>query len=134
MVIKIIINLDMVKLSKNIEWDVFLSFGKHIKHSIFMDSSSLDDIDKRKILEKNIPRFIWRAIAIFDGIPNFELLFDATDIERGNCYLQCIEYNKEIVNQIYQSLLLLNQIENINNYFPVAWPILNKFISERNNI
>ena len=47
-----------------------------------------------------MPRFIWRATALYMGKPFMDLLFDATDIEQGDLFLCGVVYNRELFSVI----------------------------------
>jgi len=83
-----------IDLGQVFEWDIFLSTINDFKREIL--EAELDAGDRRDILERSFPRFLWRAIAYLGSTPVLELVFDATDIEEGSFLSHVIEYEKRI--------------------------------------
>ena len=128
--IKILINLNLIK-NVNIEWDIFLTLSKDFKSQIIEGHGSLKGEYRRTILQENMPKFIWRSIAKFNRTLVFELLFDATDIERGNCYIRSITYdetNTEQIKTISKELIYKFKHE-IAHSLKYAFPVIELFIN-----
>ena len=77
---------------KSLIWDIYLTEIEDFKKYIYK-SKDIKRNKKLKLLTKNLPRFIWIASAHVNETKLFDLLFDATDIERGNYFLFAIEYH-----------------------------------------
>jgi len=87
--------------NKNIEWDVYLTMIGDLKKDLRENYHGvLPQMDLWQILEKPLPRFIWRAIARIDNKPVLEFWFDATDIEQGNYNLQMVAYDPDFLARI----------------------------------
>jgi hypothetical protein len=63
------------------EWDLHLVTTNDLKRRIV--SEVLPDRDRKRILFKQQPRFMWRALLVHGSTPLMELLVDATDMERS---------------------------------------------------
>lgn len=84
-------------LSKRVEWDIRLSTLNDFKKELSL-SRDLQGEYREEILTRHMPRFIWRAIALHNNNPAFELIFDATDIEQGDFFMQAINYDTSLLN------------------------------------
>jgi hypothetical protein len=73
-------------------WRVHLTTVNDLKAAVFADSS-LDPRLRQSFLTKNLPRFMWKAVAYHGEKAVLELLFDATDIEQGRLFVTAIEYD-----------------------------------------
>lgn len=51
--------------------------------------------NKENHLTKALPKYIWNAKAIIGEFVLFQLLFDATDIEQSDVFIDYISYNSE---------------------------------------
>ncbi|MCH7491392.1 MAG: hypothetical protein IID05_11945, partial [Gemmatimonadetes bacterium] len=78
-------------LDERLEWDVFLATGTAFKEDI--RRSVLAQNDRCALLERPLPRFMWRAIGLKDEAPAIEFLFDATDIEQGDYRIGMVVYD-----------------------------------------
>ncbi len=110
------------------EWDIYLTSVNDLKANMRTDAQ-LTEQTKRRVLLENMPRFIWRARAMIDAHPALELLFDATDIEQGNCFVRAVEYDKSI----YSLLKALARSASADNYYLCKpyWRILGYFTSHK---
>lgn len=63
------------------EWDVYLTSTNDLKTRIA--TTSPRHVKQSQILLQQHPRFIWCAALCYKGVPLFELLADATDMERS---------------------------------------------------
>lgn len=91
--------IGVIKLSNRLIWSIHLTTINEYKRSIF-GNSSLTGEQHKEIMTSNSPRFIWKARALFDSIPQFDLLFDATDIEQGDYFLKAVIFDQDIGNDI----------------------------------
>jgi hypothetical protein len=90
-------------LAANLEWDIFLTTVIDVKADI-RENTSLPNNRKATLLTRPFPRFIWRATALADGKRVFDLLFDATDIEQGQCLADVVEHDQklsEILHEVF---------------------------------
>lgn len=76
------------------EWDIHLTSATEMKEEV--RASRLSSDDKKKFLTKHLPRFLWRAKAIYEGNDVFDLIFDATDIPQGKIFIESVEYDEFI--------------------------------------
>lgn len=53
------------------------------------------------------PRYVWRAIVSHEGVPAFELLFDATAILQGNFFFRAVEYDHALL-RVMRNLAAIN--------------------------
>lgn len=84
-----------------LEWDVFLSDVNEIKSDIFT-KTSIDSETRKSILERPMPRFVWRAIARRDESEVAEILFDATDIETGDGIVHVLMHDRTALGALKQ--------------------------------
>jgi hypothetical protein len=94
---------------EKIEWDIFLTNVNDLKKEIL--SKSGNEGNFKDILKKNMPRFIWRAKALYKGKPFMDLLFDATDIEQGKLFLCGVVYDQDLFSAIR---IILNSDEAVS--------------------
>lgn len=81
--------------SDRLEWDIYLTTVNEIKKSI-RNCKHISPKYRLQLLQEHMPRFLWRAKALLRGEPVIDLLFDATDIEKGNFFFRGIEYNVDL--------------------------------------
>lgn len=81
------------------EWEVHLASVNELK-SAYLASSYLPKHVLRDVLTEGMPKYIWRAIAKHAGKPAFELLFDATDFDRGNPFIRAIEIDSTVYSAL----------------------------------
>lgn len=86
--------------TKPLEWDVFLCLGHELKANL-RDENLLGPDELVSYLNASLPRFLWRARALLDQVPAFELLYDATDIEQGNFLLGLLQYDRDFCGQVF---------------------------------
>jgi len=98
--------------AEKFEWDIILTNINKLKNEILSKSGKEGNF--KDILKKNMPRFIWRATALYMEKPVMDLLFDATDIEQGASFLCGVVYNRDLFSVIR---LLINSHENASNHF-----------------
>ncbi|MEE9442991.1 MAG: hypothetical protein V3V99_10040 [candidate division Zixibacteria bacterium] len=109
---------------KLFEWDIYLTTVNKLK-SEFRNDTSIHFSEKKEILLKNMPRFIWRVIAKNKNDRLFEFLFDATDIEQGKCFFHAVNHN----NVFYSFLKIVSKISSGDPDFQIKsyWHILEWF-------
>ncbi len=82
-------------------WDIQLKKVSELKKWILSDSTIKN---KEKYVTTSWPKYIWSARVSLEGIDIFELLFDATDIEQGNVFLDILPLNEEMATSFIQML------------------------------
>lgn len=85
-----------------LEWDIYLSDIKCFKADLLR--SDVKGKYRRRIIEKHLPRFLWRARALDNRLPQLELLFDATGIERSDLFLGAVIYNSRWHDQLRKAI------------------------------
>jgi hypothetical protein len=86
-------NIGIITLPERLEWDIYLTTVNDLKANILKARCPSDAEYCRRVLLENMPRFMWRAVALNEDVPVVELLFDATDIEQGTLFVRAIEHN-----------------------------------------
>lgn len=98
------------KLLSNIKWNITIKENAKLKNELIQK----DIFQKEKHLIKSLPKYIWSASAFIDNIELFELLFDATDIDQSEVFIDFIRYTTDEVIEEYS-----NTIEYIINLYSV---------------
>lgn len=80
-----------IKLIDELKWDISIKQNSDLKKELL--SKTLQD--KIKHLTNAWPKFLWSAVAQVNGHTVFQLLFDATDIEHGNVFIDYLSYTEE---------------------------------------
>lgn len=103
-----------------LEWDVYLTDVNRLKNNL-LNSKGIPGNYRKLILLEHMPRFIWRASAIYKNKLVLDLLFDATDIEQGSTFIRGIEYDKNI-SYLFHALIPVFQkeIEEDNQVWGIA--------------
>ena len=57
---------------------------------------------KATLLTRPFPRFIWCATALAGNDKVFDFLFDATDIEQGQCLVGVVEHDKKLSEVLHE--------------------------------
>ncbi len=83
----------------SLEWDLYLTTTNKLKRSVFQ-IPCIGVKHKIEALCAHLPKYLWRATAFHQDDPFFDLLFDATDVERGKMFVRAIEYQP-----VYSALL-----------------------------
>jgi hypothetical protein len=73
----------MTSFAKRLEWDIHLTSLNDFKTDM-RRTKSLKWQARREVLVKELPWFMWRAMAYSEDRLILDLLFDATDIEQGS--------------------------------------------------
>lgn len=89
---------DLMPSLEKYEWEIILTSVNKFKKEILLKSGG--EKNRRDILQKNMPRFIWRVTALCEREPVMDLLFDATDIEQGDFFISGVVYNRELFSSI----------------------------------
>ena len=74
---------------EGIEWEIRLCDLTELKRKIIESDTILDE-DKERLLFSNLQRFNWIGSGLLDGKRIFSLISDATDIERSFHFRHCI--------------------------------------------
>jgi hypothetical protein len=93
------------------EWEISLTGVNRLKKEILFKSGEKGNF--KEILQKSMPRFIWRAAALYKREPVLDLLFDATDIEQGPLFFGGIVFDQDLFSQIRDIITIA---EDTNNY------------------
>ncbi len=96
-----------VPLTTRLEWDIYLCEVNEFKKEI-SQNSALDKVTKRNALLVNMPKYLWRATGLDNGVQKFDVLFDATDIEQGAIIITILVYDshlKSTLVSIYPALV-----------------------------
>jgi hypothetical protein len=93
------------------EWEISLTGVNRLKKEILSKSGKKGNF--KEILQKKMPRFIWRAMALYKREPVVDLLFDATDIEQGPLFFDGIVYDQDLFSQIREIIVVA---EDANDY------------------
>jgi len=121
---------DPAKLLEQFQWDIQLKENNQIKSDI-RNSTIIEN--KEYYLTKSLPKYLWYSIAYFEGTAVFGMLFDATDIEHGDIFLEFIplsKYSKNIVEifKVYSDEYFQNKISNnITYHNGYIWGIVKYF-------
>lgn len=112
-VVSKLLNSSVGPLDENLEWDIYLTTVIDVKESILKDTD-LPANQKTRLLTRPLPRFIWCASALSKDVKQFDLLFDATDIEQGRCLVDVIEYDPH-VSEVLHELFKAPAVESLLN-------------------
>ena len=113
-------------LSERLRWDVRLTTVGDYKTDVFQDSSLAPNL-RHEVLGKAMPRFLWRATARCGERSVMDLLFDATDIEQGGCFVQAVKIDAQFA-QILQGVLAIPGLDSLLTSLPhPARVALNQF-------
>ena len=104
-----------------LQWDVYLTTVNEFKDTIFK-SNMLTGDQRRSMLSASLPRYLWRATACCKDQPLLDLLFDATDIEQGECFVHAVEYDPGF-SAVLRAIASNSVLEDIFGNLP-AWAIL----------
>ncbi len=94
-----LIQMQKLKLPSTFEWDIYLTSVNELKADLRTECW-LSRSSRKLALLQNMPRFIWRARAIYEDRPYLEILFDATDIEQGKFCVCALEYDKSLFTNL----------------------------------
>ena len=71
-------------------WDVHLVTVSDYKREV-REAGHFHAPYKIDLLGEYLPKYLWKASALYDGIPVLDLLFDATDVEMGKVFQRAYE-------------------------------------------
>lgn len=91
-----------VPFSERVTWDVRLSTVNELRRELA--ESQLDDVNKRRLLTRDYPRFVWRVEVATAGAPIFEAVLDATDLLQGQHLVDIVPYDKVACQSIAAAL------------------------------
>lgn len=103
--------LEEIKMLKSIKWDISIIENSDLKNKIINNPTILE---KEYTLTQPWPKYIWNAKIMIENNCEFELLFDATDIEQSNVFLGCIVYDSDESVSIYE--LLVSYCKSTTSY------------------
>jgi hypothetical protein len=95
---------------QDIEWDVFITTNNMMKDSINKEPFPVDDL--KRLLVKQNPRFIWRAILRINSQPLLEFFADGTDMERSFPFYELVWHNVDF-HEACKKVLDDNRLTNI---------------------
>jgi len=81
-----------------VEWDIFLSTVSDFKK--YLLRSEISGLKKADYVTRQLPKYIWRAIAKVSNSELFEFILDATDIDQESFFVDVIVYDDSFVNMI----------------------------------
>lgn len=82
-------------VSTRLEWDIYLTDVNEVKKEI-SKLKLLDKKIKQNTLLSNMPKYLWRATGIDNGVNKLDVLFDATDIEQGTIIVAIVVYDSSL--------------------------------------
>jgi hypothetical protein len=82
----------LLPLQERITWDIHLCTLNAFRTELA--GSTVDDRNKRRLLFRNYPRFLWRIEAAAAGSSVFEALLDATDLLQGQHMVDVVPHDK----------------------------------------
>jgi hypothetical protein len=82
----------LIPLPDRITWDIHLSTLNAFRTELA--ALPVDDRNKRRLLLRDYPRFLWRIRAAVDGNLVFEALLDATDLLQGQHIVDVVPYDR----------------------------------------
>lgn len=77
------------QLMNDIVWDISIKQNADLKNALLNEKIH----EKEEVLTKALPKYMWSAIAIAEGKKSFQLLFDATDIDQGQVFIEYLSYD-----------------------------------------
>ncbi len=110
-------------LPRRIVWDIHLTTVNELKTGIARAPAS-DAALRRGLRLERLPRFLWRATATCEDQPVLDLLFDATDIEQGRCFIRAVEYDPALscfLRQVARIPDLENLFKTEPEYRILSW-------------
>jgi hypothetical protein len=81
------------KITDKIEWEIYVTTVVKFKKDI-RDSHVLEPSEKERVLYKPMPKYLWLANARIKNLLNFQLVFDATDLQQGDMFLLAVHYDE----------------------------------------
>jgi hypothetical protein len=118
----------LVMLKERITWDLHLCTLNAFRTELA--GSTVDDRNKRRLLLRDYPRFLWRIEAAVAGSPVFEALLDATDLLQGQHMVDVVPYDKAACLAIGSTRASIANYPHVVRFFD--WPHFRGF--DLNNI
>ena len=113
---------ESAKIIKSFQWNIQIKKNTKIKSEIFNNN---DIKNKENLLTQSWPKYLWSATGLFDNTPIFEMLFDATDIDQGNVFIEFIPHNINYAN-IMIDLFKIYSYDYFHNKINLNLNILNQ--------
>jgi hypothetical protein len=110
-------------LPSRLEWDIYLTNINALKAELAGEAALTGEY-RQRVLTTPMPRFMWRATALDNGIPALDFLFDATDIEQGSAFVGVIEYDRsmgQILRRVSEVLVGLPNLSARPDRHILAW-------------
>ena len=95
----------LLPLDERATWDVQLVTLNNLRGALAQ--SSLDGANKRRLLTRGYPRFLWRMEASYREKPLFEAFLDATDLLQGRHLLDVAPHDKAACRAVAEAAPLL---------------------------
>jgi hypothetical protein len=111
-----------------LEWDISLITVDRLKREYF---SGPPHAQRRALLERSLPRFLWRAQGSRERGRALDILFDATDIERSNCCVGVIESDASIGSSLRELSLKSDLSRELLRSDPQWWRIVERIVERR---
>lgn len=102
----------IVDLFNTFTWDIQLKENHMLKEQITKSNIS----NKEYYLTKPFPKYVWSIGAIYNNISIFNMLFDATDIDSGDVFLDIVP-SLDIANNIIELLKVYSNADDIYSSF-----------------
>lgn len=87
------------KLFSDIKWNITIKENARLKNDLIKKEFD----NKEYHLTKSLPKYLWSASAFIDNNELFELLFDATDIDQSEVFIDFISYQTDQDIEYYSS-------------------------------
>jgi hypothetical protein len=111
------------------EWDIRLTDVVAMKDEARVSAVAFPTSERRNILERQMPRFLWRATATFEASPILDVIFDATAIESENHCVCVIEHNRQLGDLLRKIYSLVPSIQEVFSADPIASGIVGRAVS-----
>jgi hypothetical protein len=111
----------VLPLNERITWDICLTTVNEFRRSLA--ESGIDETNKRRLLLRAYPRFLWRVDAASEGKPLFSALLDATDLLQGQHLLDVIPEDKPTCRAIAAAMATIGHLiaQRPNAHGLLAW-------------
>lgn len=94
----------------NLEWDIRLTTVSQLKRELRADPA-ISPMDRRRLLLRAWPRFLWRATLHGTGQRLFDFLYDATDLEQGQFLMEVVEHDQQLGANLRAYAHALSQVQ-----------------------
>lgn len=99
---------------KNRFWDIKINYSEVFKEEIIR--SSLDDTDKIRLVDSNMPKYLWIATFYIGENKVYEFVFDATDVRNAMIGRHVVSHAAEEFNQRLKDYISENKTD-IQEFF-----------------